>query len=857
MPLGAVTAMYGIQNSISILHGSQGCSTYIRRHMATHYNEPVDIASSSLTENGTVYGGEANLIQGLKNLIEIYHPEVVGVPTTCLAETIGEDIKRIIENFYEQYPQYQTVKIIPIHSPGYSGSQAEGYFEALYQIVTNLEMNTQGHKKINVITSYISPADTRWLKTTFEKFGLEIILLPDLSTNLDAGFSDHYEKLPHQGTSIDEISKMAGASLTLEITNLQLPHSVGEFLETQYNVPCERINLPIGLKDCDRFYQTLARIAKVEIPKELVEERKRYLDAMIDSHKFNAQGRATLFGEADQVISMTRLCCENGIVPVVVTTGAPFAQFASYVENDVSTAAENAFVKEYVILDDVDFKDIEELSLQMKSNLLIGNSDARRIEGEYGIPLVRRGFPIHDRVGGQRLRMLGYEGSLQVLDEITNAIISKKEEGYRTSIYEKYYAKPEDVSMGNTTIEEKTKMHPCYNCGAHKYARIHLPVAPRCNVQCNYCVRKFDCPNESRPGVTTKVLTPQEAFERYKKIKEKMPNLTVVGIAGPGDALANWDETKQTLELIRAYDKDVTFCLSTNGLMLPRYANELVQLGVSHITVTMNAIDPHIAGKIYKYIHYMGQRYEGDAAGAIMISNQLNGLRILIAHGVICKVNIVTLKGINDLHIPQVVQKVKEIGGFITNIMPHLSVEGSAFEELPKLNEKEIHKLRTECEGILKQMYHCKQCRADAVGTLDNDQSIDIKGFVDGPKNETTKSTLEESKTSRFAVASKDGVLVDFHFGQAKAFYIYDYQEGEVTFVEQRFVEKYCQGKECQDEEDKIEKMIQTISDCQGILSMRIGEAPKRKLREMGIKVVTTYDYVKDAVLKAGKQLNE
>lgn len=862
MPMGAMTAFYGIKKCISILHGSQGCSTYIRRHMATHYNEPVDIASSSLTEQGTVYGGEDNLKKGLKNLIDVYQPEVVGVATTCLAETIGEDIKRIIENFYRENAEYKNVTIIPVHSAGYGGTQYEGYFAALCGIVSEVEMNTEKNDKINVITAPISPADTRYLKELFESFGLKINLLPDLSENLDGIHEKNYSKLPLNGIGIEEIKSMAGARCTIELFDYNLDTTPGKLLETSYQVPNKRMSLPIGLKATDALLTLLSELSGKEVSEKIKKERGRYLDGMIDSHKYNASGRAVIFGEPDFCISTVRLCEENGIMPIVVATGSECSKLKEYVEESIEKIAKAYFVEKYAIVDDADFKTIEELAVSYGANVMIGNSDGRRVAEKLELPLVRRGFPIHDRVGGQRLRMLGYEGSQSFLDEISNALLARREEGFRGEIYESYYkGTPIDTEVekemvekkttleerAKKTIEEKTATHPCYNCAGHQYARIHLPVAPACNVQCNYCVRKFDCPNESRPGVTTKVLTPQEALERYKEVKEKMSNLTVVGIAGPGDALANFEETKQTLEYIREYDKDVTFCLSTNGLLLPKYAEELVDLGVSHVTVTINAVDPKIAGQIYKYINYMGCKFEGESAGALMISNQLNGLRILVAHGVLCKVNIVTLKGINDHHIPDVVRKVKEIGVFITNIMPHIPVEGSAFENNERVTYKEVEKLRDECGEILKQMYHCKQCRADAIGTLDNDVSIEFQ------EHDSQKVNTDET-VYRYAVASKSGMLVDAHFGQVKEWLLYEYKNDEVVFVGKRDVEQYCNEKQdCMETTDKIDKIIEALDGCRGVIILRIGDAPKEKLQKKGIEVITTYDKIESAVKKAAQ----
>ncbi len=282
-----------------------------------------------------------------------------------------------------------------------------------------------------------------------------------------------------------------------------------------------------------------------------------------------------------------------------------------------------------------------------------------------------------------------------------------------------------DIKNNLCNIEEKTKKHPCFSCdSAHKYARIHLPIAPKCNVSCNYCVRKYDCANESRPGVTTEVLQPKDAYLKYKIVKEKIPNLTVVGIAGPGDALANFQEVKETITLIREYDPEVTFCLSTNGLMLPFYCEELINLGVTHVTITINSVDPKITGKVYKYIDYLGISYSGESGAEILLNNQLSGLKYLADRGVVCKVNIVMLKGINDNHIEDIAKKVKELGATVTNIIKMIPVKGSVFEQISLASDKEIMDLRKKCEVHISQMYHCKQCRADAIGTLDEDQSL-------------------------------------------------------------------------------------------------------------------------------------
>ena len=557
MPMGAATALYGIRDCITILHGSQGCATYIRRHMATHYNEPVDIASSSLTEQGTVYGGEKNLKQGLKNLISLYHPKVIGIMTTCLAETIGEDVGGIMERFYEENPEYRDITLLPVNSPGYGGTQYEGYMAAVNAVADKLQMDTEKNEKVNVIIPPESPADIRYLKSIFRMFGIDAIFLPDISENLDGGHLEQYSRLPKGGTDISELKKMAGARFTIEISDIDSEVSPAQTLYEKYQVPYQKILSPVGLKATDAFYELLAELSGKEIPEEIKEARSRYLDGMIDSHKYNSAGRAVIYGEPEFVIAAVRLCTENGIMPVAVSTGSVCPNLKQHVEDSIADTGKRYFVEDYIISDDTDFKEIEEYAAKYKANVMIGNSDGRRIEEQLHIPLVRRAFPIHDRIGGQRLRMLGYEGSLSFLDEITNALLSVTENSFRETVYDAYYKgtpiekKKEEEDEIPADILKKTMEHPCYNCAGHQFARIHLPVAPSCNVQCNYCVRKFDCPNESRPGVTSTILTPVEALERYKAVKAKLSNLKVVGIAGPGDSLASNYPDVSTIRTLR------------------------------------------------------------------------------------------------------------------------------------------------------------------------------------------------------------------------------------------------------------------------------------------------------------------
>lgn len=273
----------------------------------------------------------------------------------------------------------------------------------------------------------------------------------------------------------------------------------------------------------------------------------------------------------------------------------------------------------------------------------------------------------------------------------------------------------ENLSDG---VKEKHKTHPCFNAGAHDYARMHLAVAPKCNISCNYCFRKYDCNNESRPGVTSDVLSPKEALNKYKEAKKKFPTLSVVGIAGPGDALANWEKTKETLSLIKAYDHDVTFCLSTNGLKLTKYADQLIELGVSHITITINTVYEEVAAKIYRHIRYEGEKHFGIEGAALLLKRQWEAVEYLKDKDVFTKINIVYMKGINDDHIHEIVKKAEALGASVTNIMAHIPVPETPFGVLEQATPEEVNKVRIANRSVLPQMMHCNQCRADAVGKL-------------------------------------------------------------------------------------------------------------------------------------------
>lgn len=434
MPVGAIIAFKGIEKSITLLHGSQGCSAYMRTYMTAHFNEQIDVASSSLNEHGAVYGGGENLKKALKNVIKVYNPKFLGVATTCLAETIGEDIKRITTEFIEE-EGIKDIKIIPTSTPGYGGTQSEGYFTAVKSIVMELAKDSTPNNKINVIASHMSPGDVRNIKSILDAFEIDYILLPDISNTLDAPFNKEYSRIQKGGTTLEDIAIMAGARATIEISaTVSDELSSGQYLKDTYNIPLYKCPIPIGIENTDAFMNILSDISNKPIPEQFVEERGRMIDAMIDAHKYNAVGRAVIYGEPDLIFSVSKLCFENGIKPVLICTGAENTNLKELLNNEVEK-----YEEKIVIIDDTDFQTIQKYAEELEVNILIGSSNGKFLTEKHGIPPVRIGFPIHDRMGGQRLVYTGYNGSTKLLDDITNIFVQKKFTSFRKDIFQKYY----------------------------------------------------------------------------------------------------------------------------------------------------------------------------------------------------------------------------------------------------------------------------------------------------------------------------------------------------------------------------------------------------------------------------------
>lgn len=433
--------------------------------------------------------------------------------------------------------------------------------------------------------------------------------------------------------------------------------------------------------------------------------------------------------------------------------------------------------------------------------------------------------------------------------------------------------------------EDELSRHPCYSEEAHRFfARMHIPVAPACNIQCNYCNRKFDCVNESRPGVVSEVLTPEQAERKVKGVAAQLMQLSVVGIAGPGDPLANPERTFDTFERVKRQVPDVTLCLSTNGLTLYKHVDAILALGIRHVTITINAIDPVVGREIYPWVVDEGVRYEGQEAAELLISRQLRGLELLAQQGVLVKVNSVMIPGVNDHHLPEVSRKVKALGATLHNVTPLIIAPGSQYErdgrKAPR--PKELHSLQ-EVLGRdgMKVMRHCRQCRADAIGLLGQDRNQDFildQMAADPVIDEQARALFQREldakirqrvkakalrqnafgqglHTTTVAVATRGGDKVNQHFGHATEFMIYETDGVDVKLLGVRKIQAYCHGKaDCNgDKQATLQEIISILKDCQILLCSGIGDAPRASLNKAGVLSLVRKGQIQEAILESVK----
>ncbi len=422
-PLGAALVFLGAEGCVPLIHGSQGCATYIRRYLISHFREPVDIASSNFSEAASVFGGDENLCTALDNIIRQYAPAAVGVATTCLTETMGEDTAGTVDRSVKRASGRELPVIFHAATPSYRGNQMNGFHEAVRAVVTRLAAGGPRRNRINLFSGMISCADIRCLHATADASGLDHTLFPDYADTLDGPAWDAVKRMNAGGTPLSDIALM-GVSVSSIVLGDPASASArtAHELERAFNVKFLRCEYPIGVGNADRFHDLLEECSGRSRPERFTAERGRLIDAYFDAHKYLAGVRVAIAAEEDLAVALASFLDEAGMRVVAIASGGTSAGLTAR----VAAAVTNSSVTP-VVWQDADYETLTERVRGLDPDLLVGNSKAAAAAEDLAVPLVRCGFPVHDRFGGQRLRLFGYGGTQELLDRIVNELLVRKQ----------------------------------------------------------------------------------------------------------------------------------------------------------------------------------------------------------------------------------------------------------------------------------------------------------------------------------------------------------------------------------------------------------------------------------------------
>ncbi len=421
-PIGAMMSAFGVYGAITINHGSQGCATYPRHQMARHFREPIEVATTSLTEKTTVYGGKENLLAALQNVWDRFQPTMITICSTCLSETIGDDIPAVIEEFQDEHPEIN-IPIISVKTPSYIGTHTTGFDLYLKEVAMRLPVKARrgdSNGKVNIIPGWVNPGDIRELKWLMREMEVEAIWLTDFADTLDGGYYNPRPHFPQGGTTVEELRDSSRSMASIALQKF-VGGEAAKVYKKRHNVPAHILPMPIGLHNTDRFLETLTEITGKPIAAELERERARLLDAIVDTHMFNSGLKVALYGDPDLLYGLVRLVSEMGMVPRFVLTAA-----------DTKAWGEDMLALADELGQDIDImlhSDLHELHKRMQAepvDLLMGHSKGKFLADATNVPLIRVGFPIEDRFGYHRRAIVGYKGGMYLVDEITNSILANK-----------------------------------------------------------------------------------------------------------------------------------------------------------------------------------------------------------------------------------------------------------------------------------------------------------------------------------------------------------------------------------------------------------------------------------------------
>jgi nitrogenase molybdenum-iron protein beta chain len=421
-PVGAMYAALGVHGCLPHSHGSQGCCSYHRSALTRHYKEPIMAATSSFTEGSSVFGGQSNLLQAVNTIFTVYNPDVIAVHTTCLSETIGDDVNQILQKCRDDGFVPAGKHVMYCNTPSYVGSHVTGYSNMLAGFIKYFSIST-GRKtnKVNILSGWVEPSDMREIKRIAAEMGVPIILLPDTSDVLDAPMTGKHEFYPKGGTTIPEIVSMGDSRHTLALGPMCAEDAAIK-LENKCKVKFDTFELPIGIRATDKFITALSRAGNVSVPEAISTERGRLIDMIADMSMYLHGKRVALFGDPDMLAPLVEFLLDLDMKPVYVVSGTPGKRFESTLSAMLSKRLPEAKFKNG---ERADTYLLHQWIKQEPVDLLIGNSYGKYIARDENIPFVRMGFPIVDRVGHSYFTNLGYVGAMNIVVKLLNAIMDK------------------------------------------------------------------------------------------------------------------------------------------------------------------------------------------------------------------------------------------------------------------------------------------------------------------------------------------------------------------------------------------------------------------------------------------------
>jgi nitrogenase molybdenum-iron protein beta chain len=421
-PIGAMYASLGIHGCLPHSHGSQGCCAYHRSTLTRHYKEPVMAGTSSFTEGASVFGGQANLIQAFNNMFSIYDPDVIAVHTTCLSETIGDDIPQIVAKARDDGKIPDGKYVLHANTPSYVGTHVTGFSNMAKAMVNYFaESNGKRDNVLNIVPGYVEPADMQEIKRITDEMGIPTIMFPDTSGVLNSPQTGKFNMYPQGGVTIEQL-KYSGRSLGTLALGTLASGPAARALDTKCKVPCEMMDLPIGLHATDRFIDTLRTIAGVSVPDSLTFERGQMLDILTDMHQYLYQKKVGLVGDPDQLIALTEFLVSIDMMPIYVVTGTPGKKFERRIKEITKDVPHEVKVKaggdmflfhQWIKNDPVD--------------LMFGNTYLKYMARDEDIPFIRFGFPILDRMGHSYFPTVGYKGAMRLMEKILDALLDRKD----------------------------------------------------------------------------------------------------------------------------------------------------------------------------------------------------------------------------------------------------------------------------------------------------------------------------------------------------------------------------------------------------------------------------------------------